>query len=100
MKNPLRAAIESELNSPQRRHGSLIPTEIAGIPCKVEVTHFHRQPALGPSAESDWDCYGYVDIDFMVCDRRGRPAAWLASKMTDADVDRIEAQITQENEGV
>lgn len=32
----------------------------------VNVTDYHYQPALGPSADSDWDCYGYTEIDWNV----------------------------------
>lgn len=42
----------------------------------VNVTGYHHQPALGPSADSDWDCYGYTEIDWDVtsivdCDEYG-----------------------------
>lgn len=30
----------------------------------VNVTGYHHQPALGPSADNDVDCYGYTDIDW------------------------------------
>jgi hypothetical protein len=63
----------------------IVATRIAGIPCQVEVGHFFRQPALGPRADSDWDCYGYTDLEFEVLDRRGRPAPWLRKKVTEAD---------------
>lgn len=32
----------------------------------ITVTDYHHQPALGPSADSDWDCYGYTEIDWNV----------------------------------
>ena len=32
----------------------------------IKVTDYHHQPALGPSADSDWDCYGYTEIDWDV----------------------------------
>lgn len=70
-------------------------THIAGIPCQVEVTHFFIQKPLGPSCDSDWDCYGYEEIDFDVLDRKGYPAKWLEKKMTDADRQRIEEEILQ-----
>lgn len=70
-------------------------THIAGIPCQVEVTHFFIQKPMGPSADSDWDCYGYTSIDFDVLDRKGYKAPWLEKKMTQADVDRIETEIRE-----
>lgn len=72
-------------------------SHIAGIPCQIEVTHFVVQPPLGPNCDSDWDCYGYTEIEFEVLDRRGRSAPWLARKMTPQDVERIEAEITEQH---
>jgi hypothetical protein len=39
------------------------------------------------------DYYGYRDAEWEVLDRRGRPAAWLERKLTDADCQRIELKI-------
>lgn len=71
----------------------ILDTHIQGIPCRVRVTHFFRQRPLGPSADSDMDCYGYTEIDFDVLDRRSRPAPWIERKMTDADTRAIEQEI-------
>jgi hypothetical protein len=68
---------------------------VAGIPCRIQVDRFHIQKPMGPRADSDWDCYGYTDIDFTVCDRRGRPAPWLAKKLTDSDTQRINTEIKE-----
>jgi hypothetical protein len=70
-----------------------IITRISGIPCEVRVTHFFHQPPMGPSADSDWDCYGYTEIEFDVYDSTGYPAMWLEKKMTDDDIDRIKREI-------
>ncbi len=71
----------------------MIQTTVCGIPCQVDVTQFSHQPALGPSADSDWDCYGYTEIEFDVYDRRGCHAPWLERKITDAERSRIETLI-------
>jgi hypothetical protein len=42
-----------------------VETRIAGIPCIIAVTEFDDN-----------------DIDYVVCDRNGRPAPWLARKLT------------------
>lgn len=66
---------------------------IAGIPCVIGVTYFHHQPPWRGSAhtcDSDWDYYGYTEMDFDVLDRRGRKAEWLERKMTDDDRTEIE----------
>lgn len=70
-----------------------INTQIAGIPCKVEVVHVFVQKPLGPSCDSDWDCYGYSEVEFKVLDRKGYPARWLEAKMSSEDSERIEAEI-------
>ena len=71
----------------------MIEARVAGIPCLIDVTYFYQQRPLGRSAESDWDCYGYTDVEFTVCDRRGRPAPWLERKMTETDRQDIESEI-------
>lgn len=70
-----------------------IETRIAGIPCIVKLDSMFVQKPLGPSCDSDMDCYGYAEIEFTVCDRRGRPAPWLERKMTDKDQSRIENEL-------
>jgi hypothetical protein len=69
-----------------------IETRVAGIPCIVGVTHF--ESVAGDSrADSDWDYYGYTEAEFEVLDRRGRPAPWLAKKLSSSDESRIEKEI-------
>lgn len=53
---------------------------IAGIPCLVDVTSYTPRLILGvtmPDREES--------ISFTVLDRRGRPAPWLARKVTSED---------------
>ena len=76
----------------------MIAATIAGIPCLVEVTYLHVQEPMGPSADSDWDCYGYTECDFDVYDRKGYPAAWLEKKMTDEDREAIVEKIVEASE--
>ncbi len=71
-----------------------IETRVAGIPCIVGVTHF--ESVAGDSrADSDWDYYGYTESEWEVCDRRGRPAPWLAKKLSSSDESRIEEEIAE-----
>lgn len=59
---------------------------IAGIPARIGVTYFHYQPPWRGSAhtcDSDWDYYGYTELEYDVLDRRGNPAEWLERKLTD-----------------
>ena len=71
----------------------MIQARIQSIPCQIRVDHCFVQRPLGRSANSDWDCYGYSEIDFTVFDRKGYPATWLERKMTDRDTARIEELI-------
>ena len=68
-------------------------TRIAGIPAIVIVTHYSPFVAGRINAEVDY-CYPPEpeEIEYTVCDRRGRPAPWLAAKITPA----IDAQIINE----
>ena len=65
-----------------------IETTVAGIPCIIGVSQY-SSVAGNSRADSDWDYYGYTESDWQVLDRRGRPAPWLAKKLTS----KIEAAI-------
>jgi hypothetical protein len=67
-------------------------SKVAGIPCVIEVDRLFVQEPLGPRCDSDWDCYGFTEIEFTVCDRNGRYAPWLEKKLTDRDRERIEEE--------
>ena len=71
-------------------------THVAGIPCRIEFTVRGRYIPARINAEPDY-CHEaeYPDIEFEVLDRRGRPAPWLAKKLTDADIHRIENEILE-----
>lgn len=73
----------------------MIEARISGIPCLIDPTYVFTQKALGPSCDSDQDCYGYSEIEFTVCDRRGRPAPWLEKKMTKKEEEKIEILILE-----
>lgn len=72
-----------------------IEATVSGIPCIARVTSYTHQAPMGPSAASDWDCYGYEEIEFELLDRREYPAAWLERKANKADRDRITAEISE-----
>ena len=69
---------------------------IAGIPCLIEVDSVFVQRPLGPSADSDQDCYGYSEVEFTVRDRKGYVAPWLRRKMTMEEGMEIEARILEQ----
>lgn len=72
-----------------------IETNISGIPALVKVIHFNQvQGSYSHNAPSDYDYYGYTEMDYEICDRRGRPAPWLERKLTDQTRMQLEAQIT------
>lgn len=48
----------------------------------ITVTDYHHQPAQGPSADSDWDCYGYTEID------------WECTQVLEYDEDGNESEVT------
>ncbi len=75
----------------------MIEARISGIPCLIDVTSFFVQKPLGPYCDSDLDCYGYSEIEFTVCDVKGRPALWLDKKMTEKEKEEIENLILENN---
>lgn len=66
---------------------------IAGIPCVIRVDSFYRQAPDYGTWDSDLDCSGYIEADYTICDRRGRPAPWLERKRTPDDDTEIMAEI-------
>jgi hypothetical protein len=74
-----------------------LETRVAGIPCIVGVTHFESvRGSFSYHAASDMDYHGYIECEFTVCDRRGRPAPWLERKLTSEDISRIDAEIEEQ----
>ena len=73
----------------------MIEARISGIPCLIEPTLvIVKKPDYG-TWDSDQDYYGYSEIEFTVCDRRGRPAPWLEKKMTKEEEEKIETLILE-----
>lgn len=76
---------------------STIESTVAGIPCLIDYSiHGHYEPAkvYGPP-ESCYEAQ-YPEVCFEVLDRRGRPAPWLAKKMTAKEEARIETEILEQ----
>jgi len=77
-----------------------IESRVAGIPCIIGVVeYFSVAGSYSQNAASDWDYHGYSESEWVVCDRRGRPAPWLERKLTDKDSSRIESEIAEHLEG-
>jgi hypothetical protein len=73
-----------------------IESRVAGIPCIIGVVeYFSVAGSYSQNAASDWDYHGYSESEWVVCDRRGRPAPWLERKLTDKDSSRIESEIAE-----
>ncbi len=76
-----------------------IETRIAGIPCVVRVDYASYTKPDPSNWVSDWDFYGGWDLNWEVCDRRGRPAPWLEKKLDKYECKRIEEELIKELEG-
>jgi len=89
--------IAGQHRPPTGGRGICIETRIAGIPCIVETTYIS---IVKPDcrADSDWDYTGYSELEWVVLDRRGRPAPWLQRKVTDEDEERINEEIFNQME--
>ena len=73
-------------------------SQVAGIPCIIRVESYFKQRAWRGSAHncpSDWDYYGYEEIEYSVLDRKGYPAAWLERKITTKEHSRITEEVLQ-----
>lgn len=66
---------------------AIIQTRLAGIPCQIAVSNFQRvKGSYSYDAPSDLDYYGFVEYDYQVLDRRGRPAPWLEKKVSKDEI--------------
>ena len=73
-----------------------IDTQIAGIPCRVEITSFYSLRPTGRFTRLRTDPteeYEYFECEFIVLDHNGYRAEWLENKMAGADQERIEQEI-------
>lgn len=77
------------------RHFDQMESQIAGIPCLIEITYFTKVKGDRSTWASDWDYYGYTESEWNVRDRKGYAAAWLEKKLTGADRERIEIEIEE-----
>lgn len=57
--------------------GNKLQAVVCGIPATIELHNF------------DIDGNNLVDVQYTVCDRRGRAAPWLERKMTMMDRSRV-----------
>ena len=72
-------------------------SNVCGIPCIIRVDNYFKQRAWSGSAyncQSDWDYYGYEELEYSVLDRKGYPAAWLERKLTPKERSRITEEIS------
>lgn len=84
------------MRHPRTHIPTLMDTSIAGIPCQVKVDYFFiTKGNYSRMAETPEEYHGYREIEFTVCDRRGRPAPWLDKKVTP----EIKAELESEIEG-
>lgn len=69
----------------------IFQTRIAGIPCQIEVTHYTPALPMRLYGAGFGDAHPPEpeEFEFVVLDRSGRPADWLAAKLRPADEARI-----------
>ena len=64
-------------------------SRIQGIPCKIEITDY-APPELKIVTCTTINPPDPGELEWIVLDRRGREADWLADKLTKADRQRID----------
>ena len=65
---------------------------VCGIPCQAVILSFLKVPAwTGPASTcpSDLDYYGYEEIEYVLLDRKGYKADWLAKKIPSTELDSL-----------
>lgn len=79
----------------------IFKSDIAGIPCMIEVTRYVPEvPTIGGwgSRPEDYSPGADAEVEWIVLDRRGRRAEWLERKLTPAERDRIDSEAIRESE--
>lgn len=79
----------------KQKYLAQIKSNISGIPCLIGVTTFFIKQPDPYTWDSDWDYYGYTEIEFDILDRKGYRAPWLERKMTEDDEERIIREIKE-----
>ena len=74
------------------RFPQLVNVTVCGIPAQAKITHLVVVKG-SVHADNPDDYYGYSEVEFEICDRKGYQAKWLERKMTDEDRDSVEEQI-------
>lgn len=68
-------------------------TRVAGIPARIEIlSYIPWRPAKLYGHPDSW-APAEGEIEWTVCDSKGRPAPWLERKLSPADRRRIEADL-------
>lgn len=63
---------------------AVFDSRVAGIPCQIGVVNYEKHAPMSVyKAHSDLEFYGYSEANYVVLDRRGRPAPWLQRKLDD-----------------
>ena len=68
----------------------IFDTKVAGIPCQCKVTHYlSGKPAYIEGPPENAEEAEPEEFEYVILDRRGRPAPWLQRKVTPADDERL-----------
>jgi len=69
-------------------------SQVAGIPCGVRVTWYSEGVPMRITGTGfgDADPPEPAEFDFDLLDRNGYPATWLAEKLSDQDVERLQQE--------
>lgn len=68
-------------------------TRVAGIPARIEIlSYIPWRPARLYGHPDSW-APPEGEIEWTVCDSKGRPAPWLEKKLTPAERRRIEGEL-------
>lgn len=69
----------------------IFQSRISGIPCQIEVTHYNPERSMQVYGTGFGDAYPPEpeEFEFLVLDRSGRQADWLAAKLRPSDEARI-----------
>ena len=77
-------------------------TTVCGIPCGVVIVDYTFVPPFNNNprlCDSDWDYYGYEEMDWYLVNRKGYKAEWLENKMSDSDTASVKEEISNYKRG-
>lgn len=76
------------------KYSPTLPITIKGIPASVHITEYWPGLPSKLSGHPDsWEPAEPAEVSFIICDREGYEASWLARKLNDAEISALHTEV-------